>query len=149
MKIRSKVYLGSVATGLVVMLAGSLVLASIDVPEIGRNDPKQAAKYRPPLFNFSETYASGLVLGVAVGATKADAIEAAEHAGLTVGPSGWGDNRAGGASLYDRPTLLAIMLRQTQLNFHDEADLHRGMTIHFDGDRVERIEVHYINNEAI
>ncbi|TXC68303.1 hypothetical protein FSZ31_11535 [Sphingorhabdus soli] len=149
METRAKVFLGSVTTGLVIMLAVSLVLALIDVPKIGRSDPKQAAKYRPPLFNFFETYVSGSVLGVAVGSTKADAIQAAELAGLTVEPSGWGDNRAGGASLYERPNLLATMLRQTHLNFHDEADLLGGMTIHFSDGRVERIEVHYINTELI
>ncbi|MEA1013712.1 hypothetical protein [Sphingosinicella sp. LY1275] len=130
-------------------LAGWVALSSVDVREIGRTNPKQAANYRLPWFNFSETYAEGAVLGVVVGSTKAEAIQAAERAGLTVGPSGWGDNRAGGASLYDRRTLLATMLRQPHLNFHDRTDLRRGMTIHFDGDRVTRIDVHYIYTEAI
>ena len=131
------------------MVAGSVALASVDVREIGRSNPKQAANYRLPWFNFSETYIDGAVLGVVVGSAKAEAIRAAERAGLTVGPSGWGDNRAGGASLYDQPALLATMLQQPQLNFHDEADLRRGMTIHFRGDRVASIDVHYINTEAI
>jgi hypothetical protein len=146
---RAKVILGVAVTGLALVLAGSVALASVDVREIGRSNPKQAAKYRLPWFNFSETYVDGSVLGVTIGTTKAVAIQAAERAGLTVGPSGWGDDRAGGASLYDRPTLLATMLRQPYLNFHDEADLRRGMTIHFRGDRVSRVDVHYINTEAI
>jgi hypothetical protein len=138
----------AIAAGLVV-LAGSVALAAVDVREIGRSNLEEAANYRPPWFNFSETYADGSVLGVVVGSTKAEAIQAAERAGLTVGPSGWGDNRAGGASLYDRPTLLATMLQQPYLNFHDEADLRRGMTIYFRSDRVESVDVHYINTEAI
>lgn len=40
------------------------------------------------------------------------------------------------------------MLRQPYLNFSDKADLRRGMTIHFCGDRVTSIDVHYINTEA-
>ena len=149
MNARTKVTLGSIAAALLVVLAGSVALAAVDVREIGRSDPKRAASYRLPWFNFSETYVNGEVFGVVIGSTKGEAIEAAERAGLTVSPSGWGDNRAGGASLYDRPALLARMLRQPHLNFNDEADLHRGMIIHFRGDRVTSIEVYYINTEAI
>lgn len=149
MSMRTKVIVGVIATGLAVVLAGSVALASVDAREIGRRSPKQAANYRLPWFNFSETYNDGAVLGVVVGSTRTEAIQAAEQAGLTVEPSGWGDNRAGGARLYDRPTLLATMLRQQHLNFHDAADLRRGMTIYFRADRVERMDVHYINNEAI
>ena len=149
MRTRSKVVIGGIITAVAIVLAGSVALASVNVREIGRSNPKQAANYRLPWFNFSETYVDGAVLGVVVGSTKAEAIQAAERAGLTVGPSGWGDNRAGGASLYDRPTLLTAMLRQPYLNFHDEADLRRGMTIHFRDDRVASIDVHYINTEAI
>jgi hypothetical protein len=146
MHTRTKVILGGIATS---MLAATLAFASVDVREIGRSNPKRAANYRLPWFNFNETYADGEALGVVVGSTKAEAIQAAERAGLIVGPSGWGDNRAGGASLYDRQTLLATMLRQPYLNFHDQGDGRRGMTIHFRGDRVARIDVYYINMEAI
>ncbi len=148
MRTRSKVVIG-VAMAVAIVLAGSVALASVNVREIGRSNPKQAANYRLPWFNFSETYVDGAVLGVVIGSTKAEAIQAAERAGLTVGPSGWGDNRAGGASLYDRPTLLATMLRQPYLNFGDEVNLRRGLAIHFRGDRVVRIDAHYINTEAI
>lgn len=130
-------------------LAGLIAFTAVDEREIGRENPKQAADYRLPWRNFSETYVDGTALGVTVGSTKIEAIEAAERAGLTVGPSGWGDNRAGGASLYDRPTLVATMLRQRYLNFHDKADTRRGMTIHFRGDLVQSIDVYYINTEAI
>lgn len=146
MQTRTKLIFGGIAIS---MLAAAVAFASVDVREIGRSNPKKAANYRLPWFNFSESYVDGDVLGVAVGSTKIEAIQAAERAGLTVGPSGWGDNRAGGASLYDRQTLLAIMLRQPYLNFHDEGDSRRGMTIHFRGGRVARIDVHYINAEAI
>lgn len=149
MKTRTKLILGSISTAGAMVWAGSVVLASMDVRQIGRSNPKEAANYRPPWLNFAETYVDGEVLGVAVGSTRAEAIHAAKRANLTVEPSGWGDNRAGGASLYDEPRLLATMLRPQHLNFHDEADLRRGMTIHFRGDRVERIDVHYINTEAI
>lgn len=149
MRTRAKLVIGGIATALAIVLAGLVALASLDVREIGRSNPQQAANYRLPWFNFSETYVDGAVLGVVVGSTKAEAIQAAERLGLIVGPSGWGDNRAGGASLYDRSTLLAIMLRQPYLNFDDEDDLRRGITIHFRGDRVASIDVHYINTEAI
>jgi hypothetical protein len=146
MHTRTKIILGGIAIS---MLAASVAFASVDVREIGRSNPKKAANYRLPWFNFSETYVDGDVLGVVVGSTKIEAIQAAERAGLTVGPSGWGDNRAGGASLYEWQTLLATMQRQPYLNFHDEGDGRRGMTIHFWGGRVARIDVHYINTEAI
>jgi hypothetical protein len=142
---RTKAICGGLA---ITVLAATVALASVDVREIGRSNPKKAAAYRLPWFNFSETYVDGDVLGVAVGSTKIEAIHAAERAGLTVGPSGWGDARAGGASLYDRQTLLATMLRQPYLSFHDEGDTRRGMTIYFESDRVARVDVHYINNEA-
>lgn len=149
MNTRTKVIRGIIATGLLVVSAVSVALASVDVRKIGRSDPKQAANYRLPWFNFSETYIDGVVLGVVIGSTKSEAIQAAERAGLTVSPSSWGDNRAGGASLYDRATLVATMLRQPYLNFGDEADLHRGMTIRFRGDRLASVAVYYINSEAI
>jgi hypothetical protein len=146
MRTRTKVIFGGIAIS---TLAAMIAIASVDVREIGRSNPKKAANYRLPWFNFSETYVDGDVQGVVVGSTKMEAIQAAERAGLTVGPSGWGDNRAGGASLYDRQTLLATMLRQPYLNFHDAGDVRRGMTIHFRDDRVTSIKVHYINTEAI
>ena len=123
--------------------------AAAEAREIGRSNPKKAANYRLPLFNFSETYTDGVVLGVAVGSTKADAIRAAERAGFTVSPSGWGDDRAGGADLYDRSELVTRMLRQPYLNFHAAYDRKGGMTIDFRGDRVVAVRVHYINFEAI
>jgi hypothetical protein len=136
MKARAKVIFGSVA--MLAIAAWSVALGLVDSREIGRSSPKEAANYRLPWRNFSETYVHGAVLGVVVGSTKAEAIQAAERAGLTVDPNGWGDNRAGGASLYDRPTLLATMLRQPSLNFSDEVDLRQGMTIHFRGDEYRR-----------
>jgi hypothetical protein len=150
MRTRAKVIIsGAAAAALAITLAGSVALASVDAREVGRSNPKRAANYRLPWFNFSETYVDGTVLGVVVGSTKTEAIQAAERAGLIVGPSGWGDDRAGGASLYDRPTLLATMLRQPYLNFDDPRDTRRGMTIHFRGDRVASVDVDYINTDAI
>lgn len=116
--------------------------------ELGRSDPKTAANYRLPWFNFSETYTDGVALGVSVGSTNVEAIAAAERAGLIVEPSGWGDNRAGGADLYQRPALVDAMVRQPYLNFSDPKG-KRGMTIDFRDDRVVAIRVHYINSEAI
>ena len=149
MRTRAKVLLCSIAAGLLMILAASVALASVDVHAIGRNNPKQAANYCLPWFNFSETYVDGVVLGVAVGAKKAEAIQAAESAGMTVDPGGWGDSRAGGVSLYDRQALLTAMSGQPFLTFYDEADLRRGMTIRFRGDRVASVTVYYINTEAI
>jgi hypothetical protein len=146
MRTRSKVVIGA---GLAFVFAGSVALASMNVRELGRSNPKQAANYRLPWRNFSATYVDGAALGVVVGSTKIEAIQAAERAGLTVEPSGWGDNRAGGASLYDPQTLLASMLRQPYLNFHDKGGGRRGLIVHFRGGRVARIDVHHINTEAI
>lgn len=145
---RVKVILSGTAVAFAIVLAGAFALASIDVRSIGRSSPKQAAHYRLPGFNFSETYVDGAVLGVVVGSTRTEAIQAAERAGLTVAPGGWGDNRAGGASLYDRSTLLAKMLRQPRLDFNDEADTRRGMIIRFRGDHVASISAYYINSEG-
>ena len=41
---------------------GAVTFAAADVREIGRSDPKRAANYRLPLFNFSETYTDGVAL---------------------------------------------------------------------------------------
>lgn len=76
MRTRVRVIIGSVAM-LAMALAGSVALASVDAREIGRSNPKQAANYRLPWRNFSETYVDGAVLGVVVGSTKAEAIQAA------------------------------------------------------------------------
>lgn len=148
MNTRTKVILGGIGTALLVAFAGSVALASVDVREIGRTDPKRAANFRPPWFNFSENYSDGEVLGIPIGSTRGNAISVAERAGFVVETSGWGDNRAGQADLYDRATLLATMERQPHLNFHDASDLHRGMTVRFSGDRVRSISVHYTNFEG-
>lgn len=121
--------------------------AAVGARELGRNDPKAAAN-RLPWFNFSETYTDGAALGVLVGSTKVQAIEAAERAGLIVQPSGWGDDRAGGADLYQRPALVDAMVRQPNLNFSDPLG-KRGMTVDFRDGRVVAIRVDYINFEAI
>lgn len=63
------------------------------------------------MFNFSETYFDGVALGIAVGSTKGEAIEAAERGGFEVSLSSLGDSRAGGAGLYEKSELLAAMLR--------------------------------------
>lgn len=88
MRTRAKVIIGGIGTVLAIALAGSVALTSVDAREIGRSNPRQAANYRLPWFNFSETYVDGAVLGVVVGSTKPEAIQAAERAGLTVEASG-------------------------------------------------------------
>jgi hypothetical protein len=142
-----------VLSGSLVVVGGvaalALAVGSADVRKIGRTDPKRAANYRLPWFNFSETYNDGSVLGVAIGSTKTEAIQAAERAGLVVEPGGWGDNRAGGADLYEKTDLLEIMLRQPNLHYYDPNDLKRGMTVEFRNDRVAAVNVFYINFEAI
>jgi hypothetical protein len=136
---------------LALALGGVLVsaLMSGDARAIGRTDPKRAANHRLPLRNFSETYTEGKVLGVTIGSTRADAINAANRAGLSVDASSWGDNRAGGADLYSRSGLLQTMSRQPYLNYYDRNDPRRGMTTQFDGDRVTSVSVYYINFEAL
>ena len=148
MRTRAKVVLIGIPIALALVLAGSIALAAVDVRKIGRNDPKRAANYRLPFRNFAETYVDGKVLGVIVGSTKAEAIQAAERAGLVVSPSGWGDNRAGGASLYDVDRLRATMLKQPHLVFNHPPD-PLVMIIRFRADRVASIKVAYINWEAI
>lgn len=135
-------------TILALCIFGAFALNSVDSREIGRTNPQRAANYRPPWFNFSETYSKGAALGVTVGSTKAEAIEAAEQAGLIVQPVCWGDDRAGGATLYERAELLAVMLRQSKLCF-SYLSKPGGMIVDFHDDRVRSVEVYYVNFEAI
>ncbi len=105
MRTRAKVVLSAAVIALAAVGVAVVALGSVDARQIGRTDPKRAANYRVPWFNFSETYVDGEALGVVIGSTRAEAIRAAERASFTVGPSGWGDNRAGGADLYTRPEI--------------------------------------------
>ena len=148
MRTRAKI-VATIVTAFGLIAAVTVGIGSVNARQIGRTDPKRAANYRLPWFNLSETYADGAVLGVAVGSTKVEAIQAAERTGLVVIPGGWGDNRAGGADLYDKSDLLAMMLRQPHLNFYDPTDSKLGMTIQFRENRVASINVSYINFEAI
>ena len=141
--------LASLVAGLAVVGIAAVAITSVDARAIGRTDPKRAAHYRLPWFNFSETYTDGQVFGVSIGSTKEEAIEAATRAGFIVEPSGWGENRAGGAALYEEAELLATMRRQPYLNFYDPKDTQRGMTISFRANRVASVDVFYINFEAI
>jgi len=134
---------------LAIVSIAAIAVASVDTRTIGRTDPKRAANYRLPWFNFSETYTDGEALGVRIGSTKDEAIQAAERAGLTVDPGGWDDNRAGGADLYRRSELIQLMRRQPSLSFGDMTDTKRGMTIRFSGDRVVSVNVYYINSDAL
>jgi hypothetical protein len=145
---RTNVLLG-LCGALAIVGVAAVVLMSVDARAIGRTDPKRAANYRLPWFNFAETYTDGQVLGIATGSTRSEAIDAAKHAGLIVEPSGWGDNRADGADLYETTELLTTMLRQPYLNFYDPKDTKRGLTISFRDNRVASVEVFYINFEAI
>jgi hypothetical protein len=137
-----------IVAGIGVAALCAFTYAAAGARELGRSDPKTAANYRLPWFNFSETYTDGVALGVSVGSTNVEAVKAAERAGLIVQPSGWGDNRAGGADLYQRPALVDAMVRQPYLNFSDPMG-KRGMTVDFRDGRVVAIRVHYINFEAI
>lgn len=149
MKLLTKVVLIGLVAAAASLGVTTLALASVDTRAIGRTDPKRAASYRLPWFNFSETYTDGAALGVTIGSSRGDAIRAADRAGFTVDPSGWGDNRAGGASLYSASALAAAMDHRPYLVFYDGSDLKRGMIVQFDGDRVAAVSVHYINSEAI
>jgi hypothetical protein len=149
MKRRTKTILTGFILALSAASIAAVAITSVDARSIGRTDPKRASHYRLPWFNFAETYTDGQALGITTGSTKAEAIDAAMRAGLIVEPSGWGDNRAGGADLYERSELLATMLRQRHLNFYDPEDTKRGVTINFRGGRVASIHVFYINFEAI
>jgi hypothetical protein len=120
-------------------------LAAPHARELGRSDPKRAAYYRLPWFNFAETYTDGAALGVSIGSTKLEAINAAERAGLVVEPGGWGDHRAGQADLYQRPALVDAMLRQPYLDFHEPKG-KTAMTVNFGNDRVVAIRIYYINS---
>ena len=141
--------LASILAGLTIIGIVVIAFMSVDARAIGRTDPKQAANYSLPWFNFSATYTDGQALGISIGSTRIRAIEAATRAGFIVEPGGWGDNRAGGADLYGKSDLLAIMLRQARLNFYDPKDLNRGITISFRADRVSSVDVFYVNSEAI
>jgi hypothetical protein len=147
--IRRRALLTGVLATVTVAGIAAIAFTSVDARAIGRTDPKRAAHYRLPWFNFSETYTDGQALGITIGSTKPEAVRAATRAGFIVDPSSWGDDRAGGADLYEKSELLATMLRQSHLNFHDPHDTKRGMTISFRADRVALVDVFYINFEAI
>lgn len=117
--------------------------------ELGRTDPHRAASYRPPLFNFSETYTDGTALGIAIGASREAAIRAAEAGGYIVVPAGWGDDRPGGAALYEPSDLHRTMLRQNQLSWRDPRGVWSGMIVEFRDGRVHSVNVYYINFEMM
>jgi hypothetical protein len=117
--------------------------------ELGRTDPHRAASYRPPLFNFSETYTDGTALGIAIGSSREAAIRAAEAGGYVVVPAGWGDDRPGGAGLYEKAELYRTMLRQSQLSWRDARGVWSGMIVEFHDDRVRSVNVYYINFEML
>jgi hypothetical protein len=117
--------------------------------EIGRTDPHRAASYRPPLFNFSETYTDGSALGIAIGSSQDEAIRAAEAGGYLIVPAGWGDDRPGGAALYEKSELRRTMLRQSQLSWRDPRGVWSGMIIEFRDGRVHSVNVYYINFEMM
>lgn len=117
--------------------------------EIGRTDPHRAASYRPPLFNFSETYTDGTALGIAIGSSREEAIRAAEAGGYIVVPAGWGDDRPGGAALYEKSELHRTMLRQNQLSWRDPRGVWSGMIVEFSNGRVSSVNVYYINFEMM
>ena len=120
-----------------------------DPREIGRTDPRRAANYQPLLRNFDETYTTGAVLGIEMGASLPESIKKAELAGFEVMPGCWGDNRAGQASLYERHELLAKMQEQSKLCWTDPVQTRRGMTINYRDGKVASILLYYINTEAI
>jgi len=129
---------------------GALVIALphiVDTKAMGRIDPQRAASFQPLLFNFSESYSDGRVMGIGIGASKVEAIEAAEKAGYVLNPSSWGDNRAGGSDLYQRSELQRLALRQPVLSFTKAP--RGGMIISFRGESVEKIQLFHINNEII
>lgn len=128
---------------------GAGVLAFARSYEIGRTNPHRAASYRPPLFNFSETYTDGTALGIAIGSSKEEAIRAAEAGGFVVVPAGWGDDRPGGAALYGKPELRRTMLRQDQLSWRDPRGIWSGMIVEFRDGRVRSVNVYYINFETM
>jgi hypothetical protein len=94
------VVVSTIALAFGIAAVSGVAFTSVDIRMIGRTDPKRAANYRLPWFNFSETYANGRALGIEIGSSKLEAIRAADRAGFVVRPSGWGDDRAGGADLY-------------------------------------------------
>lgn len=149
MRRRTKVVFVSLVMTVAVVSIAAIAAVSVDTRTIGRTDPKRAANYRLPWFNFYETYTDGEALGVRIGSSRDEAIHAAERAGLTVEPGSWGDNRAGGADLYRRSELIQMMRRQPSLSFGDMTDTKRGMTIRLSGDRVVSVNVYYINSEAL
>lgn len=127
---------------------GAGALAFSQSAEIGRTDPRRAASYRPPLFNFSETYTDGTALGITIGSSRETAIRVAEAGGYVVVPAGWGDGRRGGAALYDKAELRRTMLRQDQLSWRDPRGVWSGMIVEFRDGRVRSVNVYYINFEA-
>lgn len=135
--------------GVLAALIGGGTLAFARSYELGRTNPHRAASYRPPLFNFSETYTDGTALGIAIGSSKEDAIRAAEAGGFIPVPAGWGDDRPGGAALYAKEELHRTMLRQSQLSWRDPRGVWSGMIVEFRDERVHSVNVYYINFEML
>lgn len=117
-----------------------------DEKEIGRTNPRLAASYSPPWGNFVETYTDGTALGFTVGMPRESALEAAAKSGFTVAPNSWGDNRAGGSSLYTAKELRRQAMLAETLDFESKNENVEVLYMSFNRNRIRSITVGYINN---
>jgi hypothetical protein len=131
---------------LVVVVSSCTAFLLVDTRTIGRTDLRRAASFR---FNFVETYSTGSVLGVKIGQTKLAAIQSAEQAGFQLQPSAWGDNRAGGANLYERSELLEKAMKMDTIHMGGRTDTKQAIELRFNENRLIAIKLLYINFENI
>jgi hypothetical protein len=115
----------------------------VDEKEIGRTDPKRAAFYSAPSSGFYEAYEEGPVLGFTVGMSKSAALGAIEASGFVIDTNSWGDNRAGGASLYTRSELDRQARSVSALSLESRKIPGTAVDLLFAGDRVVTILVSY------
>jgi hypothetical protein len=136
--------LAVIAAAVVSAVAGpAIAYVSVDEHELGRIDPRRAAFYSGPSGVFDATYTDGSALGFTIGMPKDEAMDVAAKAGLVAQPDGWGDYRAGGASLYTPEALRAQAM--SPANLYPQFRRDDGLTVEllFDEVGVSMISVRY------
>lgn len=135
-------------------MTGSLVLVAIlygatsfiAAGDIGRSNPSLASLFRPIWFNFNETYVDGQAMGFAIGTGKDEVIAAVFENGYEVQPSCWGDNRAGGESLYTRNELIDAMQSRDAICIGAD---RTSIILRFSEATLRSVEVTFVRNELI
>lgn len=138
----------------ILIVVGLVALAYVGVAVtplkalIGRTRPELAAAFSPPWFNFHAEYATGEVLGFAIGMSREQFREAAKsYTGVAslVATCGGGD-KAGMVQL-NQAEAPSLLQRDAVCLWSDSR--HLSVIFNFAENRVERIEVSLVNSEII